>query len=307
MKFKKAQRTLAKLRLALTGTSGSGKTFGALLLAKGLGGRIAVIDTERGSASLYADLPGMPEFDTLELDEPFSPERYIEAIKCAEDAGYDICIVDSMTHEWSGTGGCLEINDQLARSKYRGNTWSAWNEVTPRHRKFVDTILQSKMHMICTMRSKADTAQEKDGSGKTKVVKVGMKTEQRDGMDYEFSLVFDISADGHFANASKDRTSLFNQPVILSEEIGKKLREWIDTAKPVSSAPDMIPAIPPAPLELREDFRQSAIDAAEAGKDVYVAWGRRMAIEEPLQMGLFKSLPLSTELWHTAQSNSMKE
>lgn len=304
MQIKKAQRTLAKLRLALTGTSGSGKTFGALLVAKGLGGRICVIDTERGSASLYAELHGMPEFDTLELDEPYSPERYIEAIKMVEAEGYDICIVDSMTHEWSGTGGCLEINDQLARSKYRGNTWSAWNEVTPRHRKFVDTILQSKMHMICTMRSKADTAQEKDGSGKTKVVKVGMKTEQRDGMDYEFTLVFDISADGHFANASKDRTAIFSQPVILSEEIGKKLREWIDTARPVQSAPAQSPA---TAQDLDPQFRQDAVDAAEAGVDVFVAWGKRMSIEAPDQMRIFKSLPLFRELYSIAKNNSNKE
>lgn len=303
MQIKKAQRTLAKLRLAMTGTSGSGKTYSSLLIAKGLGGRICVIDTERGSASLYADLPGMPEFDTLELDEPFSPERYVEAIRMVESSGYDICIIDSMTHEWSGTGGCLEINDQLARSKYRGNTWSAWNEVTPRHRRFVDTILQSKMHMICTMRSKADTAQEKDAGGKTKVVKVGMKTEQRDGMDYEFTLVFDISADGHFANASKDRTSLFSQPVILSEDTGKKLREWIDTARPVQTAS---PA--PAPSqELDQNFRQDAIDAAEAGVDVFVAWGKRMSIEAPDQMRIFKSLPLFREVYTIAKNNSNKE
>ena len=303
MQIKKAQRTLAKLRLAMTGTSGSGKTYSSLLIAKGLGGRICVIDTERGSASLYADLPGMPEFDTLELDEPYSPERYVEAIRMVESSGYDICIVDSMTHEWSGTGGCLEINDQLARSKYRGNTWSAWNEVTPRHRRFVDTILQSKMHMICTMRSKADTAQEKDAGGKTKVVKVGMKTEQRDGMDYEFTLVFDISADGHFANASKDRTALFSQPVILSEETGKKLREWIDTARPVQTAS-------PAPVpsqDLDSQFRQDAIDAAEAGADVFVAWGKRMSIEAPDQMKIFKSLPLFRELYAIAKNNSNKE
>ena len=136
--FKKAKRSLSKLRLAVQGPSGSGKTYGALMLAKGLGGKIAVIDTERGSASLYADLKGMPEFDVLDLDAPYTPEKYIEAIHAAEDEGYDILIVDSMTHEWDGQGGCLELIDQIARAKYRGNTWSAWSELTPRHRRFVD-------------------------------------------------------------------------------------------------------------------------------------------------------------------------
>ena len=107
MQFKKAQRRLSKLRLAIQGPSGSGKTFGALLLAKGLGGSIAVIDTERGSASLYSDVEGMPEFDVLDLEAPYTPERYIEAITAAEQAGYDILIIDSMTHEWSGVGGCF--------------------------------------------------------------------------------------------------------------------------------------------------------------------------------------------------------
>ena len=114
MKFTKATRQKARLRLALTGPSGSGKTWGALLLALGLGGKIAVVDTERESASLYSHLA---DFDTLNLSAPFTPERYIEAIKAAEEAGYDTLIVDSITHEWSGVGGCLELVDQVARAK----------------------------------------------------------------------------------------------------------------------------------------------------------------------------------------------
>ena len=105
MKFHKAVRKRAKLRLAITGPSGSGKTYGALLLAKGIGGKVAVIDTEHGSASLYSHLC---EYDTLELEPPYSPERYIDAIKAAESAGYDVIIIDSATHEWNGAGGCLE-------------------------------------------------------------------------------------------------------------------------------------------------------------------------------------------------------
>src|SRR5574340_1277824 len=149
MEFKKAVRKQAKLRLALSGPSGSGKTYGALLLAKGIGGKVALIDTERGSASLYTHVH---EFDTLDLDPPYTPERFIDAIRSAERAGYDVLIIDSLTHEWSGVGGCLELVDEIARSKYKGNSWSAWNDVTPRHRAVLDAILRSPLHIIATMR-----------------------------------------------------------------------------------------------------------------------------------------------------------
>lgn len=230
--FKKAQRSLSKLRLAVQGPSGSGKTYGALMLAKGLGGKIAVIDTERGSASLYADLKGMPEFDVLDLEAPYTPEKYIEAIHAAEAEGYDVLIVDSMTHEWEGQGGCLELVDQIARAKFRGNTWSAWSELTPRHRKFVDAMLQSKCHIIATMRSKTETVQTENDKGKKVIQKLGMKAIQRDGMDYEFTVVFDLLADGHFATVSKDRTALFNDPIVLTEEVGKQIANWLKSAKP---------------------------------------------------------------------------
>lgn len=134
MEFTKAVRKAAKLRLALTGPSGSGKTYSALLLAQGLGGKIALIDTERGSASLYSHIC---EFDALDLDPPYTPERFIEAIAAAEGAGYDTLIIDSATHEWSGIGGCLELANEVARAKFKGNTWAAWNDVTPRHRSFL--------------------------------------------------------------------------------------------------------------------------------------------------------------------------
>lgn len=220
--FKKAERKQAKLRLALAGPSGSGKTYSALLLATGLGGRIAVIDTEHGSASLYADLV---DFDAMELHAPYSPERYIEAIIAAEQAGYETLIIDSYSHEWTGSGGCLEQNETVAHQKFRGNTWAAWNETTPRHRKLTDKILTSSMHIICTMRSKTETVQ---GEGK-KILKLGMKSEQRDGTDYEFTVVLDLTHDGHTATASKDRTKLFDQPELISEDTGKRLLNWLNS------------------------------------------------------------------------------
>jgi len=223
--FTKAVRKRSKLRLALTGPSGSGKTYSALLIAKGLGGRVAVIDTENGSASLYSDLL---DFDCLELSPPYTPERYIEAIQDADKAGYDTIIIDSTTHEWSGSGGCLEMNEQIAKVKFKGNTWSAWSETTPRHRKFIDAMLHCNMHLIATGRSKTETSQE-EVNGKKKVIKLGMKTEQRDGFEYEFTCVLDIVHDNHYAIASKDRTGLFgSDAVVLSEDTGMALLAWLD-------------------------------------------------------------------------------
>ena len=230
MKFTKATRKQAKLRLALTGPSGSGKTYSALLMASGMGGKIAVIDTERSSASLYSHLV---EFDALDLAPPYTPERFIQAIEAAEEAGYDILVVDSITHEWSGVGGCLELVDEVARSKYKGNSWSAWNDITPRHRAFLDKMMASNLHIIATMRSKTDTAQVDEG-GRKRVVKLGMKSEQRDGAEYEFTIVLDLVHDGHFATASKDRTGLFSgDPKPISAETGQRVIEWLNSGEPL--------------------------------------------------------------------------
>lgn len=233
MAFQKATRKKAKLRLALTGPSGSGKTWGALQIAKGIGGKIACIDTEKGSASLYEHIV---DFDVMELAAPYTPERYIGAIREAEAAGYDILIVDSTTHEWNGPGGCLELLEDIAKAKYRGNTWSAWGELTPRHRAFIDAMLQSDMHIIATGRSKTETAQVEE-NGRKKVAKLGMKTEQRDGFEYEFTVVLDIIHDGHYAVASKDRTGLFGGDAKpISVKTGQDLLQWLETG---AAAPDV--------------------------------------------------------------------
>ncbi len=264
MEFTKAVRKRAKLRLALAGPSGSGKTHSALLIAAGLGGRIAVIDTERSSASLYSHLV---DFDALELNPPFTPERFIEAIDAAAAAGYAVCVIDSITHEWDGAGGCLEANEELAHAKFKGNTWAAWNETTPRHRAFLDAILQSPMHMIVTMRSKTETVQE---GGKVK--KLGMKTVQRDGVEYEFTAVLDMEHERHYAVASKDRTNLFGTPHVVTVETGQKIAAWLesgaDTRLPAGKIADHKAAIEAAAdkpaLELA--FK-NAWDAAKAVGD----------------------------------------
>lgn len=243
MKFSKATRKKARLRLAITGPSGSGKTEGALRVATGLGGPIAVIDTEHESASLYSD---RFEFDSLSLTAPYTPERYIEAITEAEKAGYAVLIIDSMSHVWNGSGGCLEINERIANARYKGNTWSAWNETTPRYRALIDKILASSLHIIATMRSKTETVQ---GEGK-KIMKLGMKAETRDGMEYEFTTVIELEHDSHCATASKDRTRLFNgDPRPLSTETGEMLLNWLESGEATPEPQQPQKAELPAPWE----------------------------------------------------------
>jgi hypothetical protein len=220
--FARATKKKVKLRVLIASPAGGGKTQGALSIASGLGGRTAVIDTERSSASHYSD---RFDFDALDLGPPYSPERFIEAIKAAESGGYNNLIIDSITHEWDGAGGVLEINEQLAQAKYRGNTWSAWSDSTPRHRAFIDAMLQCNMHVIATARSKTETVQGED----KKVRKIGMKIEQRGSIEYEFSVVWEIDHSSHMASATKDRTRLFGDPSHLTAETGKVLLKWLDS------------------------------------------------------------------------------
>lgn len=217
--FKKAERKQQKLRILLEGTSGTGKTYSALRLAKGIGGKVAVLDTEKGSASLYAN---EFDFDTCIFNPPYSPNNYILMIKEAEKAGYDILIIDSSSKEWSGAGGCLEIQQNL------GGRLQDWAKVSPMHEKFIEAILQANMHIICTARTKSDWDLSKDENGKTKAQKLGLKTEQRDGIDYEFTTVLRLNYD-HIAEATKDRTHIFEKVYEpITEKTGEKLLAWLN-------------------------------------------------------------------------------
>lgn len=238
-----AQRQQAKLRLMAKSPSGGGKTYGSLLLASGLGGKIVLIDTERGSADKYDKRPELPKFRVIPFDPPFTPEAYIEAIDAAEADGADVIIIDSTSHEWDGAGGCLELVDEIARAKFRGNTWSAWSELTPRHRKFIDRMLSSRCHIIATARSKTETAQV-DKGGRKEIAKLGMKAIVRDGTEFEFDIVLDIVHDGHFAKAEKDRTGIFaGDPKPITVETGRRLAAWLSDGVPVAAA--NLPAAPP--------------------------------------------------------------
>ena len=225
--FTKASKEQAKLRLAIFGPSGAGKTFTALRLATGIGGDIAVVDTERGSASKYAD---RFTFDVLELPAGHRDiAAYCAAIKAAQKNGYSILIIDSLTHGWHEL---LDEVDKLARSKYSGNRWSAWSEGTPKQRSLVDAILDFDGHVIATMRSKTEWTTETTDRGKTKPVRIGLTPEQGKGIEYEFDMLMEMNQE-HDANVIKDRTSRFQDAIIdkPGEDLGKALAEWLKEGK----------------------------------------------------------------------------
>ena len=201
MQLQQTQRQNVKLRLGISGTSGFGKTYSALQLAYGMTqdwSKIAVIDTENSSASLYSDLGN---FNVLNLMAPYSPERYIEAIEVCERSNIEVIILDSITHEWQGR--CLQIHEQL------GGRFQDWGSVKPRHQKFIDRILHSKCHIITTTRRKTDYSLDVGSNGKSKVVKHGTKEITSDGFEYELSVNFELINANHLCNVSKDRTNLF--------------------------------------------------------------------------------------------------
>jgi hypothetical protein len=208
--------------MALQAPSGAGKTYSALLLAKGLANgdfsKVAIIDTENGSADLYSHLG---DYNVLTLENPFSPERYIEAISTCEKANIEVIIIDSISQCWEFLLNC--------HSSMQGNSFTNWSKITPRQQNFIYRILESNCHMIVTMRTKQNyVLNQKDG--KYVPEKVGLKAVQRDGIDYEFTLVFDIDMK-HHAMASKDRTGLFigRPEFIINSATGRKILEWCDS------------------------------------------------------------------------------
>lgn len=226
MQLRKATRQQVKLRLNISAPSGAGKTYSALRMAKGLCGnweKVAVIDTENGSASLYSDLG---DFNVIDLQPPYTPEKYTQALQACVEAGMEVVIIDSTTHEWA----CLiEENELLAQARFRGNTWSAWSQTTPRHDRFIASILHSPVHVITCTRSKMETVMGDD----KKVKKVGMKDVQREGWEYELTISLNIDRDTHLAIPSKDRTNLFegHNPFLITEETGELIANWCNSGE----------------------------------------------------------------------------
>jgi len=266
--FKKAVKSKAKARIGLIGPSGSGKTYTALTLATGLGKKFAVIDTEHGSASKYAD---EFEFDVLELDR-FHPQTYIDAIKIAGQEGYEALIIDSLSHAWAGTEGALELADKNA-ARYGGNRFAAWRDVTPLHNKLIEAMLSSPFHLIVTLRSKMEYIQTQDDKGKTIIKRVGMQPIQRDGMEYEFDIVADMDLD-HNLIVTKTRCKALDGLIVNKpgKELAETINAWLTDGAPMPELPkkqniQRQNGTPQESTAMKEIFAKIAFYAAEKGYD----------------------------------------
>jgi hypothetical protein len=260
--FHKATKTQSRMRLGLCGPAGSGKTYTALLVASALGSKIAVLDSEHGSASKYAD---EFSFDTITPTE-FGPQVYIDTIRAAERGGYDVLILDSLSHAWSGTGGVLEQVDAIKDRSKSGNAFSTgWREMTPLHNKMVDAIVGAGVHIIATMRTKTEYVVEKNERGQSVPRKVGMAPVQRDGMEYEFDIVGDLDWE-HKLVITKTRCRALDGKVLHKpgREFAEALAGWLGDgaaqapAQPATPAPQAPPATkaPAKPAATKPDTTQ---------------------------------------------------
>lgn len=274
LQFKKAQRSQAYVKVGVSAASGAGKTLGMLLMAYGmmkekypgksdafLWEKIAVIDTENGSGELYVGAHVeksnlvIGEYNVVAVESPFTADKYINAIDLCEQNGVEVGIIDSASHMWEGTGGMLDKQNAVA--KRSGNSYTAWRDVTPDHNRFVEKMLQCKMHLFVTMRAKQEYVQEKDSNGKTVVRKLGMAPIQRTGMEYEFTLFLEINAE-HEAFGAKDRTSIFDQrSFIITPKDGGDLMKWLNSGAPMKEVEKTLeigPAESKAPVvDLKEE------------------------------------------------------
>ncbi len=236
--FRRAERKKAKLRAAICGPAGAGKTYSALLLAQGLGGKIALIDTERGSGELYSALC---DYDVAQITAPYKPQKYVTLIKEAAQE-YDVLIIDSLTHAWAGEGGVLDMHTDATAAQRTKNSYTAWRDVTPAHNALVDAILTAPCHVICSMRSKM-AYEQSDSGGKKTVQKLGMAPIQREGMEYEFTLVLDVNQE-HYAVSTKDRTQLWDgrgERITIAH--GRELRDWLESGVVTETPPPHAPTI----------------------------------------------------------------
>lgn len=278
--LKRAQRSQAKIKIAIGGTSGSGKTASSLLLAFGLvkaahpelsdgqvWEKICVIDTENQSASLYANatIAGtkLGEYFTIDLEPPFEVDKYIDAIHSAEKAGIEVLIIDSMSHAWSGEGGALDKQSKIAARS--GNSYTAWREPKADQQRLMDTVLQSSCHIISCIRAKTEYAQQKDDRGKTVVKKLGMGLITQGESQYEYTLLFMLDSD-HVANAEKDRTGMFDGKYFtITPDTGAKLYAWL--ASGAEPKPEK-PVAAPVPVKVSEEPKATAPSSGVDGMSV---------------------------------------
>jgi len=256
--FQKAERRAVKVKLGVTGPSGAGKTFSALRLARGIAGqgKIAFIDTENGSASLYSD---RFDFDVINLDPPFTPDKYVEAINAAVTGGYSVVVIDSFSHAWEQV-----LEKKTAMDARGGNSFTNWGVAGKDLKTILTQILQSDIHIVAAMRSKTEYSQEKDEkTGKTVVKKLGLAPIMRDGIEYEFSVVFDVAMN-HEAATSKDRTGLFSDKLFqITEKTGEQILAWLHQAKPAPAPAPSAATAPAAVAPAAQAADQSDLDEFE--------------------------------------------
>ena len=306
VQFTAATKAQAKLKAALFGPAGSGKTYSALRIATGIacpeqgrgGGRVAVIDTERGSACKYgpprADMPdplppGVFRFEVCELADR-TIEGYVAALDAAAQAGYDVLVIDSLSHGWQEL---LQEVDRLAKARFSGNTWAAWSEGTPKQRRLIDAIVDWPGHVIATIRSKTEWNQQQDEkTGRLKPVRIGLAPEQGKGIEYEFDLLVELSAD-HVATVIKDRTGKFQDKVIEKpdEAFGRALAEWLAEGAPATpSAPAataseaLKPQAPTQPAGPDLSRLKTLIDEHGLTEEQQAAWCRHFKVERLEQL-----------------------
>ena len=232
--FQPASKQQARARVAFSGASGSGKTYWSLAWASVLaeGNGLAFIDTERGSASLYAD---QFTFDVLEMRPPFHPDRLVEALQSAEQAGYRAVVIDSLTHFWSGQGGVLEIVDQ-ASSRFKGNSHAAWQVGTPIQQRMVDAVLGYEGHILATMRAKTEWVMEPDERGRVTPRKVGLAPQQRSDIEFEFTMMLELDATTHRASVAKSRFADFADKVFAPADCiasAEQFLGWLKAGKQI--------------------------------------------------------------------------
>lgn len=273
----KAERKRAKARIAMCGPAGSGKTHSSLRLAGELGEKILLIDTENHSGEMEAGKPGIPEYFVYPIEPPFDPAKFIAVIKAAEENGFDTVIIDSLSHAWAGSGGLL---DQQGKIADRGtNSFTAWRQITPKHNSLVDAMLQSSCHIIATMRSKQEYVIEENERGKKAPKKVGLAPVQREGLEYEFTIVFDIDQRTHTAVSTKDRTSLFppDQSYMITDETGKMIRNWLETGANLAEEAEEVEPKKATPKDSKAESSEEApakekpLNKAEKNKLVALA------------------------------------
>lgn len=298
--IKDAVKHALKARIGLLAPTGGGKTFTGLkflyaMVELGMAKKVGVIDTEHKSASKYIGDP-FPSFRVIELEEDFSPEVYVEAIRLLADDGCDALLIDSLTHAWAGKGGALEIKDKVGRQK-GFNDYTAWGPVTAMHNRLIEAMLSYPGHLIATMRVKMDHVVEKDEkTGKNVVRKIGLQPVQRDGMEYEFDLVGDLDTDHNF---SVSKTRCRSLDGYSERKPGKdvivKLRAWLEgtTAAADRAAPTPSPsapapqASPPPAVAAPETGVSTPAEPASAGTPVQTFTlfvGRLRAAKDPAEL-----------------------